>query len=111
MKRALLAVVLLCVVVLASCVPSQEEPYKVLLILRSWSSEASVDITRGANAAARKCGIALTTKAVTEKDEAYQQAELLRALRAMGLTPSSSSRLTPGPWTMRFRMRGARGCL
>lgn len=77
MKRKLLVALLLSVVLLASCAPPQEDTYKVMLILRSWSSEASVDMTQGANAAAKKHGVTLITKVIPKEDEASQQAELL----------------------------------
>lgn len=63
---------------LASCAPVSKSMPKVMLILRSWSSAAAEDVTRGANAAAREYGLALTTKAVLGGDEPGQQADLIR---------------------------------
>ena len=81
MKKILLfmvAILYLCS--LNACVsPEDAGMHKVMLILRSWSSAAAEDVTRGANAAAREYGLALTTKAVLGGDEAKQQVDLIQA--------------------------------
>lgn len=81
MKKILLfLLIILFLCALAACSsPEDGSMHKVMLILRSWSSAAAEDITRGANAAAREYGLALTTKAVLGGDEAKQQADLIVA--------------------------------
>jgi ribose transport system substrate-binding protein len=81
MKKALVFLfIIICICSMNACVsPENGSMHKVMLILRSWSSAAAEDMTRGANAAARECGLALTTKAVMGEDERRQQADLIHA--------------------------------
>ncbi len=77
-KLALLIAIVLISSLVGCASPQNGSVPKVMLILRSWSSAAAEDVTRGANAAAREYGLALTTKAVLGGDEPAQQADLIR---------------------------------